>query len=119
VHSRRREARPRAWCARPGLGILIWISIFAIPGQTLEEVVCDVETAASLLPTHISFYQLTLTRGHKLFSSLPDETFQVEGYERESPHWKKRGTSFTKFPILPNRVKSVVTTNSIGREAIF
>jgi oxygen-independent coproporphyrinogen-3 oxidase len=68
--------------------------IFAIPGQTLEEVVCDVETAASLLPTHISFYQLTLTRGHKLFSSLPDETFQVEGYERGVAALEKAGYEF-------------------------
>jgi putative oxygen-independent coproporphyrinogen III oxidase len=55
--------------------------IFAIPGQSIEQSLQDIEQAAELAPTHISRYQLTLQPGHKLFAQLPDEDFQADAYE--------------------------------------
>jgi putative oxygen-independent coproporphyrinogen III oxidase len=50
--------------------------MYALPGQTLEEAVADVETACALQPTHISYYQLTLEPGtvfHARPPPLPDD----------------------------------------------
>jgi oxygen-independent coproporphyrinogen-3 oxidase len=56
--------------------------IFAIPGQTAEEVVSDINQVKALDPKHISFYNLTLKSGHKLYSQLPDEDTAADLYER-------------------------------------
>jgi putative oxygen-independent coproporphyrinogen III oxidase len=50
--------------------------MYALPGQTLEEALHDVQIACSLQPTHLSYYQLTLEPGtvfHSRPPVLPDE----------------------------------------------
>ncbi len=69
-----------------GIGNFNLDLMYALPQQTLEEAVADVTTACALLPTHISYYQLTLEPGTVFFSRpppLPDEELawqiQTEG----------------------------------------
>jgi putative oxygen-independent coproporphyrinogen III oxidase len=50
--------------------------MYALPAQTLEEALRDVEIACALGPSHISYYQLTLEPGtvfHARPPQLPDE----------------------------------------------
>lgn len=50
--------------------------MYALPEQTLEEAIWDVETACALQPTHISYYQLTLEPGTAFYTRpppLPDD----------------------------------------------
>jgi putative oxygen-independent coproporphyrinogen III oxidase len=50
--------------------------MYALPQQTLEQALNDVQIACSLQPAHISYYQLTLEPGtvfHSLPPALPDE----------------------------------------------
>jgi oxygen-independent coproporphyrinogen-3 oxidase len=63
--------------------------MYALPGQTLDEAITDVQTACALRPTHISYYQLTLEPGtvfHARPPALPDEEsawrIQCEGQAR-------------------------------------
>ncbi len=44
--------------------------IFAVPGQSLEEVRSDIEAAAELEPDHISAYNLTFEEGTAFFADL-------------------------------------------------
>jgi putative oxygen-independent coproporphyrinogen III oxidase len=50
--------------------------MYALPEQTLDAAIFDVETACALAPTHISYYQLTLEPGtvfHARPPPLPDD----------------------------------------------
>lgn len=50
--------------------------MYALPEQTLEEAIFDVQSACGLDPTHISYYQLTLEPGTVFYSRpppLPDD----------------------------------------------
>ena len=60
--------------------------MYALPEQTVEQALRDVELACALGPTHISYYQLTLEAGTVFYSRpppLPDEDtawrIQTEG----------------------------------------
>jgi oxygen-independent coproporphyrinogen-3 oxidase len=60
--------------------------MYALPDQTFEEALADVQKACALRPTHISYYQLTLEVGtvfHARPPTLPDEEaawrIQIEG----------------------------------------
>ena len=60
--------------------------MFAVPGQTRQLALTDLQTAIDLCPSHISYYQLTIepnTLFHKHPPLLPDEelawTMQCEG----------------------------------------
>jgi oxygen-independent coproporphyrinogen III oxidase len=79
--------------------------IFAIPGQTLEEVRSDLERAAALGPTHLSFYNLTLTSGHRLFKELPDDDTAADLYEAGKAFLE--GAGYERYEIsnfsLPGR----------------
>jgi oxygen-independent coproporphyrinogen-3 oxidase len=44
--------------------------IFAVPGQTLEGVIRDIEQAAALEPDHISAYNLTFEEGTAFFADM-------------------------------------------------
>lgn len=50
--------------------------MFALPGQTAEELVQDLTTALQFHPTHLSYYQLTIEEGTAFYkhepSGLPD-----------------------------------------------
>jgi len=45
--------------------------MFALPGQTLEEASCDIETAISFGTEHLSYYQLTLEPNTAFYSNPP------------------------------------------------
>ena len=47
--------------------------MFALPGETLEEVVREVETAVATGATHLSFYQLTIEPGTAFEKRLPED----------------------------------------------
>ena len=58
--------------------------MYALPQQTLDEAVVDVDTACALGPTHISYYQLTLEPGtvfHARPPPLPDDeaAWRIQG----------------------------------------
>lgn len=55
--------------------------IMAIPGQSEKEIEDDIQKAASLGPSHLSNYQLSLKPGHPLFKNLPDGDQAAELYE--------------------------------------
>lgn len=50
-----------------------------LPGQTTESATIDIESAAALGPTHISWYQLTLEPNTVFFARPPDGLPQEEG----------------------------------------
>lgn len=55
--------------------------MFALPNQTLEEAISDVETAAFLTPPHLSHYQLTLEPNTPFYKNppvLPEEDLAWE-----------------------------------------
>ncbi len=56
--------------------------IFAIPGQSESQMLEDLVEVASLGPTHVSSYNLTLKPGHSLFSKLPKDDFVADLYEK-------------------------------------
>jgi len=60
--------------------------MFALPGQTLEMAVADVEQVCALAPQHVSYYQLTLEPNTVFFErpppGLPDDDFGWEIQER-------------------------------------
>ncbi len=59
--------------------------MFGLPQQTEAEAVNDVQTAISLAPTHISFYQLTLepnTYFHKFPPKLPEDDLIFSAQKR-------------------------------------
>jgi len=60
--------------------------MYALPGQTFDEAIADVQTACALEPSHISYYQLTLEPGTVFYTRpppLPDDEaawhIQAEG----------------------------------------
>ena len=46
--------------------------MFALPGETLEEVAREVETAVATGATHLSFYQLTIEPGTAFAKRVPE-----------------------------------------------
>ena len=47
--------------------------MFALPGETLEEVAREVETAVATGATHLSFYQLTIEPGTAFAKRVPED----------------------------------------------
>jgi len=65
------ETRAAARMAhRAGFDRLNLDLIFAVPGQTIAEVLFDIESAAALEPDHISAYNLTFEQGTPFFTDL-------------------------------------------------
>jgi putative oxygen-independent coproporphyrinogen III oxidase len=55
--------------------------MFALPGQTLEQALADLQQAIALSPPHLSWYQLTLEPNTVFYSerpALPDDDLQFE-----------------------------------------
>jgi oxygen-independent coproporphyrinogen-3 oxidase len=70
------EARRAAALARETFDTFNLDLMFALPGQTLDEALMDVETALGFSPTHLSCYHLTLepnTLFHRYPPELPDD----------------------------------------------
>lgn len=71
--------------------------IFGIPGQSLSEMCEDIDRAMALEPTHISFYNLTLKKGHNLFDALPSDEECADLYEAGVERLEKGG--FKQYEI--------------------
>jgi oxygen-independent coproporphyrinogen III oxidase len=56
--------------------------IFGIPGQEEAQMLADLAEVASLSPTHVSSYNLTLKPGHPLYSNLPQDDYVADLYEK-------------------------------------
>ena len=74
--------------------------MFALPGQTSQSALHDLQTAIDLSPSHVSYYQLTIepnTLFHKHPPVLPDDelawTMQYEGQARLA------GAGYTQYEI--------------------
>ena len=71
-----------------------------LPGQTLETALRDIETALSLEPTHLSWYQLTLEPNTEFFSHPPT----LPGEERlwdiqDAGHERIEAAGFSRYEI--------------------
>lgn len=68
--------------------------MFALPGQTLEQAIDDIETAISFSPTHISYYQLTIEPNTAFFNKppkLPDDDDSWNIFEKGQQRLAKAG----------------------------
>ena len=68
--------------------------MFALPGQTPEQALADLQRAVALAPEHISWYQLTLEPNTAFYANpptLPDDEMQTEIYERGSAFLRGAG----------------------------
>ncbi len=65
--------------------------IFAIPGQSVPDLLGDLEAAIALGPRHLSAYNLTLKPGHALYGQLPDDDRAADLYELASGFLQARG----------------------------
>jgi len=67
-----------------GFGKLNIDLMFALPNQTIEQAMYDIETAISLNPSHISYYQLTIEPNTAFFNkppTLPDDDASWDIFE--------------------------------------
>ncbi len=70
IHDARQTRAAAAMAHRAGFERLNLDLIFAVPGQTLADVMHDIESAAALEPDHISSYNLTFEEGTAFFTDL-------------------------------------------------
>jgi len=70
IHSAEETRAAARMTHRVGFERLNLDLIFAVPGQTIEQVRFDIETAAALEPDHISAYNLTFEEGTAFFADL-------------------------------------------------
>jgi len=70
IHSAGQIREAAAMAHRAGFERLNLDLIFAVPGQTLEGVRGDIESAAALEPDHISAYNLTFEEGTPFFGEM-------------------------------------------------
>lgn len=74
--------------------------MFALPGQTLEEVVKDLETALSFAPPHLSLYHLTLepnTYFAKYPPQIPDDDLSAE--MQDQIHIRMAGAGYHHYEV--------------------
>ena len=75
--------------------------MFALPGQTLEAALADVERAIALGPEHISYYQLTLEPNTVFFSrppeNLPDDDLSFD--IQEAGHNHLAGAGYEQYEV--------------------
>jgi putative oxygen-independent coproporphyrinogen III oxidase len=74
--------------------------MFALPEQTVEQAVADVDTALALAPSHLSHYQLTLEPGtvfHARPPLLPDEDLAAE--IQAATHTRLAAAGFAQYEI--------------------
>ncbi len=70
IHDAAQTREAAAMAHRAGFERLNLDLIFAVPGQTLADVMHDIECAAALEPDHISSYNLTFEEGTAFFSDM-------------------------------------------------
>jgi oxygen-independent coproporphyrinogen III oxidase len=70
IHDAEQTREAAAMAHRAGFDRLNLDLIFAVPGQTLADVMHDIESAAALEPDHISSYNLTFEEGTAFFTDM-------------------------------------------------
>ncbi len=70
IHSADETREAARLAHRAGFERLNLDLIFAVPGQTVEDVRCDIEAVAALAPDHVSAYNLTFEEGTAFFTDL-------------------------------------------------
>jgi len=70
IHSAEETRAAARMAHRAGFDRLNLDLIFAVPGQTVADVLFDIESAAALEPDHISAYNLTFEEGTAFFTDL-------------------------------------------------
>jgi oxygen-independent coproporphyrinogen-3 oxidase len=70
IHSADETRAAATMAHRAGFGRLNLDLIFAVPGQTVADVLFDIESVAALEPDHISAYNLTFEEGTAFFTDL-------------------------------------------------
>jgi oxygen-independent coproporphyrinogen-3 oxidase len=70
IHSADETRAAAAMAHRAGFERLNLDLIFAVPGQTVADVMFDIESAVALEPDHISAYNLTFEEGTAFFTDL-------------------------------------------------
>lgn len=91
IHDRKQAIRAAEHAHNAGFKNFNLDLMFALPGQTLQQAIEDINTAIDLEPTHISYYQLTIepnTYFHKHPPVVPDDELawemQTQGIEKLS-----------------------------------
>lgn len=76
IHGREEAIAAADMARKAGFENLNLDLMFGLPGQTVEQALADIQTAVSLSPAHLSFYQLTLepnTVFHKYPPVMPED----------------------------------------------
>ena len=61
--------------------------IFAVPGQSVDEVLNDIAEAAALSPDHISAYNLTFEEGTAFFTEMKRGRIRPIDSDRQAANW--------------------------------
>lgn len=74
--------------------------MFALPDQSVNEAIKDLETAIKLNPNHISWYQLTLEPNTLFFHKPPQLPNHDSAWEIQTTGWKLlRSAGFEKYEV--------------------
>ena len=91
--------------------------MYALPGQTLENLEQDMRQALSLNPPHISIYHLTIepnTYFAKFPPVIPEDDTAYAMLDRITEMTVPPGCSAMRFRPMPARVTAVFTTSTTG-----
>lgn len=78
IHGHQEAVRAAQAASRAGFTNFNLDLMFGLPHQTTEDALADLETAISLQPTHLSWYQLTLEPNTLFYSKPPPLPFEEE-----------------------------------------
>lgn len=122
IHDSREACRAAEIAAADGFSNFNLDLMFGLPGQTPEEALGDIRSAAALNPTHLSLYQLTL-EPNTLFHRYPPPCLAMMSFgifnKLAKPCWMKRVTVNMKFQPMPERGFDVAITKTTGALAII
>jgi len=100
VHSDQEALNAAANASNAGFDNYNLDLMFGLPGQTMQQVLDDLEAAQSFHPTHLSWYQLTLEPNTLFYSkppALPDDDFIAELQEKGIALLEKNG--FNRYEV--------------------
>jgi len=63
--------------------------IFAVPGQTVDDFVCDLNKVLSFSPPHLSLYNLQIEKGTEIYDDLVDGKIEEFDQELDAAMYKK------------------------------
>jgi oxygen-independent coproporphyrinogen-3 oxidase len=63
--------------------------LYGLPGQTLDDLLKDLEVIKEIQPPHVSAYNLTLAKGHRFQVNRPSDDIQIEMMDTIESELKK------------------------------